>query len=296
MRCGPERHLDGFDYRTSVQGTLADLLAHRPLPLGMCRDLSAGIELQAGGHELQHGAPADRSWCRTCALQQRRRRGSRAPCTRTVAGRWETHAPRSVQVGPGPAAVLAVPENANDGWVATVDGHRLTPTRVDGWQQAWLVPAGAGGVVTLDFTPDTSYRTRLLVGALAALVLLVALAIAGPAAVAHARRGGLAVGADRAGGAHRRAGRHARAGGADRVPAGPPGPTPVAAVVLALGGMAAATVVAVTGRLLGLGQDWAYGAPAQAALQIAVAAVVAACIDWFIDAERTTSPARHGRH
>ena len=71
-------------------------------------------------------------------------------------------------VGPGEEAVLAIPENANAGWVATVDGHPLARTRVDGWQQAWIVPAGAGGVVVLACTPDHSDRLGLLIGRLAA--------------------------------------------------------------------------------------------------------------------------------
>lgn len=90
-------------------------------------------------------------------------------------GTWDATS-RSVTVAPGDESVLAVPENANAGWVATMDGKPLTRTRVDGWQQAWIVPAGAGGVVSLAFTPDSTYRTGLLIGALAVLLVLVGVA------------------------------------------------------------------------------------------------------------------------
>lgn len=70
-------------------------------------------------------------------------------------------------------ALLVVHENANSGWVATLDGRTLDPTRAEGWQQAWIVPAGAAGTVVLTYAPDTTYRVGLLAGLLAALLLLV---------------------------------------------------------------------------------------------------------------------------
>lgn len=69
--------------------------------------------------------------------------------------------------------LLQVHENTNPGWVATLGGHRLAPVVVDGWQQGWVVPAGAAGTVDLTFLPDGSFRRGLLVGALAVLVLIV---------------------------------------------------------------------------------------------------------------------------
>ena len=166
---GPNVHLDGLDYRTSVQGTLSDITAHRPLALRMCRDSEGGISLPSGGHELR----TDRSdsfvvqdlWLRPSVA-------ATPPVHRAVqVGTWDA-ASRSVTVGPGAEAVLAIPENANAGWVATVDGRELARTRVDGWQQAWIVPAGAGGVVSLSFTPDSAYRMSLLIGAFAVVLLL----------------------------------------------------------------------------------------------------------------------------
>jgi arabinofuranan 3-O-arabinosyltransferase len=77
-------------------------------------------------------------------------------------------------IGPGGASYLTLGESYNDGWNATLDGHRLEPVRLGGWEQAWIVPGGAGGVVHMSYTPDRWFRRALLVGGLliAALALL----------------------------------------------------------------------------------------------------------------------------
>ena len=84
---------------------------------------------------------------------------------------------REVAVGAGAASWLVVRENANAGWVATLNGRTLTPGIVDGWQQAFVVPAGKGGELTLVFAPERPFRDGLVFGGLSALgvVLLAAL-------------------------------------------------------------------------------------------------------------------------
>ncbi len=77
-----------------------------------------------------------------------------------------------MRVGAGPEALLVVRENANPGWEAELAGRRLAPLVLDGWQQGFVVPAGAGGEVRLRYAPDAPYRTALLVGAVLALLLL----------------------------------------------------------------------------------------------------------------------------
>jgi arabinofuranan 3-O-arabinosyltransferase len=72
--------------------------------------------------------------------------------------------------------VLVVPESINPGWVAhTNTGTRLKALAVNGWQQAWLVPAGTAGTITLTFAPNSLYRVGLA-GGLALLPLLALLA------------------------------------------------------------------------------------------------------------------------
>jgi arabinofuranan 3-O-arabinosyltransferase len=79
-------------------------------------------------------------------------------------------------VSAGPATYLAVAQNYNSGWTATLRGHTLTPIRLDGWQQGYVVPAGSAGVVTMVMAPDGIFRLLLALGA-ALLVALLALAL-----------------------------------------------------------------------------------------------------------------------
>ncbi|MEV6493898.1 DUF3367 domain-containing protein, partial [Actinoplanes sp. NPDC051633] len=174
--------------------------------------------------------------------------------------------------------------------------------RVDGWQQAFVVPAGAGGAVTLRFTPDRPYRSALAIGA--GCALLVALAAFLPAR--RRRRSALVTAlADQP--------LAARALAAQPPPApaparGVPGggwwmAVPLMMLAVLLGGAAGASLllaamivrqlrpgalpgiviacagagltVALSGRLLGHGQEWAYGAAVQVAMLAAVCAVAA---------------------
>jgi arabinofuranan 3-O-arabinosyltransferase len=275
---GPAVTLDGFTYDTSVSGMLADVVAHQPLRLRMCPDSAGGIDLLAGEHEVRTERSA------AFVVQNLNVLPSKPTPTRestrdVEVSTWDT-TNREVRVGPGDEAVLSVPENANDGWVATLDGRTLDRIRVDGWQQAWLVPAGQGGTVELEFAPDTQYRTGLMLGGLAALALVGTLFI-------PARRRPVEV----------------RAGGDRWVPVvlvvllgvlG--GMLPLVLLIacllvrtlwaaaprwLAVGGAALACLVAVSGRLLGNGQEWAYGTVSQGLLLLAVTAVVTGCVDWF---------------
>jgi arabinofuranan 3-O-arabinosyltransferase len=287
---GPELELDGFRYTTSVSGTLADYIAHRPLEFTTCRDLEGGVDLEAGDHEIRT-APSDAFVVQDLRLLSTSDERAAEPRGHTVTQFDVTH--REIQVEPGDEAVLSVPENANDGWVATLDGEELRRVRVDGWQQAWLVPSGEGGTVVLDFAPDGQYRTRLMVGGLAALLLV------GSVLLPVRRRRPIDV----------------RPGARRWLPfvligilALLGGMLPLVLLIaclllrtlwapapraLAFGGAAFACVVAVTGRLLDHGQSWAYGWLAQASLLLAMAAVVSSCVDWF-DSPRANLDDRAG--
>ena len=80
---------------------------------------------------------------------------------------------RTIRLSAGSSTYLQVSQNANPGWVATLDGKTLTPAVLEGWQQAWIVPAGAAGTVTMSFAPQSTFQDVLLFG----LVLLVLLAL-----------------------------------------------------------------------------------------------------------------------
>jgi len=69
--------------------------------------------------------------------------------------------------------VLAVAQNYNEGWEAyDGSGQKLTPIRIGGWQQGWVLPAGPEQVVTARFMPDRTYRAGLLLGLVALLGVL----------------------------------------------------------------------------------------------------------------------------
>ena len=94
--------------------------------------------------------------------------GSRIPAERS---RWDAEH-RTVEVGArDEPTLLVVPENANAGWLAQLDGSVLEAVTVDGWQQGYLLPAGGAGTVRLDFGPATAYRWALAGGAGAVLLL-----------------------------------------------------------------------------------------------------------------------------
>lgn len=85
---------------------------------------------------------------------------------------WEATS-RSVEIAAVESAqVLETGESFNRGWAAKMGDEPLSAVEVDGWRQGWVVPAGSAGVVSMDFTPDDSYRNGLLAGALAVAALL----------------------------------------------------------------------------------------------------------------------------
>jgi arabinofuranan 3-O-arabinosyltransferase len=95
---------------------------------------------------------------------------------------------RQIAIGAAPAErVIAVRENTNPGWQATISGQRLTPIVLDGWEQGWIVPAGVAGEIVLRYTPDTTYREGVLAGAALLLLLFILAAVPVPSFGVHAR-------------------------------------------------------------------------------------------------------------
>ncbi len=67
-------------------------------------------------------------------------------------------------------------ENFNAGWSATLDGRRLSPIRLDGWQQGFVVPAGGAGIVELSYRANGDYRLDAVGGDMALALAVLALA------------------------------------------------------------------------------------------------------------------------
>src|SRR5690606_2237085 len=67
----------------------------------------------------------------------------------------------------------------NRGWEARAGGRVLEPVRVNGWQQAWRVPAGTDARVQLTYGPEATYRGGLLAGSGLALVVVAVVLLGG---------------------------------------------------------------------------------------------------------------------
>ncbi len=176
---GPDLDLGAERVPTRVLATRADVVAGRPVQATPC---GPGTTRLAAG-EVRVTARSTPVWSVTgVALVPDLDFARAATPVPTTVTRWSA-ADRRVEVGErARPALLVVHENANEGWQADYAGRRLERVTVDGWQQGYLVPAGAAGAVTLRFAPDRGYRLGLLGGLLAALLLV-------GSAVVPARRG-----------------------------------------------------------------------------------------------------------
>jgi arabinofuranan 3-O-arabinosyltransferase len=159
-----------------VRGTLGDLAEGRPLRLSVCDVGQPGaaapqVRLRAGEHRIS--APPT-SQFRTVTVVGRAGNHPVTGSSRSIDIRTWSGTRRTAVVGPGPSAVLSMPENANSGWRATLAGKELQPVRVDGWQQAWQVPSGSGGRLEISYPPDARYRGLVIAGLVPAAFTVVA--------------------------------------------------------------------------------------------------------------------------
>ncbi|MFJ6553028.1 alpha-(1-_3)-arabinofuranosyltransferase family protein [Streptomyces luteogriseus] len=173
---GPDVALDGELYQTSAKGTVRDLVERRGVKVTLCQDGrgDAEVRLSSGDHRLEGGDAGPLAL--TDVTLTRGTVPEAAAAGRDLRVRDWLGDRRAVTVGSGAASYLTTYENFNDGWKATLDGKELTPVRLDGWQQGWRVPAGAGGSVTLSFEPATTYDAALI-GSGAGIAVLLGLAL-----------------------------------------------------------------------------------------------------------------------
>ncbi|MET7465036.1 alpha-(1-_3)-arabinofuranosyltransferase family protein [Nonomuraea sp. NPDC005501] len=171
---GPELRVNGKVIQTRVTGTYADLLEQRPLRFTGC----ARAALSAGDNRVRAAGwdpfAVDDLVIGSLPEQPLPVEGAAAP------GTW-TQSEREVRVTAPKDSFLVVNENYNAGWRASLDGQTLRPVRIDGWKQAWELPAGTSGTVRLEYGPDRAYWLALALGlgGIAALALL-ALVMRGP--------------------------------------------------------------------------------------------------------------------
>jgi arabinofuranan 3-O-arabinosyltransferase len=159
--------------RTSVNGSLSDLLRGREVGVKVCG--TAPLTLAAGENTL-FASPVGALRFDSLELSADVIADAEPPVAVEVK-RDERDAAVSATVSARTYdRVLVLPQNINPGTTATLDGTALRAQRVDGWQQGWIVPAGAGGEVRFGFAPERTYRAGLLAGAGGA-VLVLALAL-----------------------------------------------------------------------------------------------------------------------
>jgi arabinofuranan 3-O-arabinosyltransferase len=187
---GPTMTIDGIKTETAVSGTLGDLVDLTPMTYRACT--LGTVRLAAGNHVITF--PGDSAFVVTGLLARSPGSGYAASAERPRSARITSWGPehRTVSVKAGPATYLQVSDNFNPAWTATLAGRTLRPVRLDGWQQGWIVPAGAAGTVTMTMGPDKVFRTSLLVGAVLLLVLAAVALVRGrrpnPAPVGRRRR------------------------------------------------------------------------------------------------------------
>jgi arabinofuranan 3-O-arabinosyltransferase len=174
---GPVIDIDGVRLPTRVTGRWADVLSLRRLPLTVCTADGRGIvTIGPGWHLLTVDQNAVFQTLDSLSILDVAIGRDRPEPRPTDITSWDQER-RTVQIGAGERALLAVRENANPSWTAKLDGESLTPVRLDGWQQGWIVPAGAGGTVTIENLPGVSYRRNLIIGMIGVLLLVAMLAV-----------------------------------------------------------------------------------------------------------------------
>jgi arabinofuranan 3-O-arabinosyltransferase len=169
---GPKLRVDGVRVPTRASGTFTDVLAGRPLRFVACR----AVRLRAGANELDPVA-FDSFRVDSAVVDPAGGVAAMPPARPSYVQvtRW-TPQDRRVEVNADQDSYLTVAENFNAGWRATVGGRTLHPVRLDGWRQAWVVPAGTIGTVRLTYGPDRVYRAALFSG-LGLLPLLLAVGL-----------------------------------------------------------------------------------------------------------------------
>ncbi|MFE1323090.1 alpha-(1-_3)-arabinofuranosyltransferase family protein [Streptomyces sp. NPDC058741] len=173
---GPDVALDGELYRTGAEGTVRDLVERRGMEVTLCQEgrADSAVPLSAGEHRLEGGDAGPLAL--TDVTLTRGTVPEASTAGRDLRVRDWLGDRRTVTVGSGAASYLTTYENVNDGWRATLDGEELTPLRLDGWQQGWRIPAGAGGTIELSYEPATTYDAGLI-GSGAGIAVLLGLAL-----------------------------------------------------------------------------------------------------------------------
>jgi arabinofuranan 3-O-arabinosyltransferase len=162
--------IDGRSLPLKISARTADVLAGKPVVAVACDDAPIGLE--PGEHHIVLAGSlttAPRSLTLAAAGTSI---ASLAPTPGKLSvSSWQA-TDRAVQVDTSAPSLLVVHENFNSGWHASVGGHALSAIRVDGWQQAFQIPAGTNATVHLDYRPQRTFSASLILGLLFAIGLI----------------------------------------------------------------------------------------------------------------------------
>jgi len=168
---GPVVKVDGKPTMTRLTATMRDLLQRRPVSFTSCD--SVPVVLQAGRHEVD--VLTNGGLVPTEATLTKAGFGDVSVTPVQGVNVWRSNPAALTLEVPASSkqSVVTVAQNYSKGWVAyDGSGRKLTPIRVAGWQQGWVLPAGEEQLVNARFMPDRAYRAGLLVGSLAVLAVM----------------------------------------------------------------------------------------------------------------------------
>jgi arabinofuranan 3-O-arabinosyltransferase len=169
---GPLIILNGVAVKTKLTVTVRELLEQREVPAIPCLARGAAIDLPTGERHVMVRPSALATPARLLLTPSGRAAAAPASSPMEIL-KW-TGTDRRLRIGPSAVdRVIAVRENINPGWRATVAGVTLAPITIDGWQQGYLLPANVSGDIHLQFTADHSYRIALGAGGLLLAGLMV---------------------------------------------------------------------------------------------------------------------------
>ncbi|MFD3428510.1 alpha-(1-_3)-arabinofuranosyltransferase [Nocardia fluminea] len=173
---GPVIAIGGRAVHTTITATADELRSGASVSARPCPEDSADIELLPGHPDLTV-APTELFTVDRLRLPRTDPYPGAPSATTDNPGETTEAAPTDAGDAPAEAPgtqLLVLPLSTNVGWQAhTADGQELSPLVVDGWQQAWLVPPGTTGEITVSFPADRWYRLAIFGG----LLLLIPLAL-----------------------------------------------------------------------------------------------------------------------
>ncbi len=169
---GPDLRIGDQVVQTSFRASTLSLLRGRSVPLQAC-----------GSDEVPLGVSATEVLARPTSLfridtlslvRVTAQPSSVTPLEVQRDGSLPVSADLPARSGP---SVLVLPQNVNDGWVATIGNQELKAQQVDGWKQGWIVPGGAAATVHFDYRPETTFRIVLGAGVVGVLLCLLGAAL-----------------------------------------------------------------------------------------------------------------------